>query len=461
MTKKNLKTLCSVGPSGLPRAALDNNDLLHDKQFGFRAAHSTSHALFLTINEIEKAINQKKYVILLSLDLRMAFDTVNTEKILPEKLRHYFQNEETCKLLDSFFQERKQFVQIGKFKSNVINAKNISVVQGSALGPAMFSLYINDLPQVTDLGCILFADDTTCIASGKNLESLVKKVNEELKKIKDYLDANKLSLNVAKTTYAIFCPQSKTVENNVQIKIGDEIVKKSEEILFLGVTIDTKLQFRKHFENVLAKVKKGVNAMIATKNFLSYKAKLKIYHSLVHSHLSYCNQVWLQKLSNRDIQSLEVLQKKAVRALFKVKYNSHTGRLFELSRIVKVEDIAKKDNLMMMYKFKEKMLPKAIENMILEATKRHDRQTRFQLNETNKKILIPNSSLKHHNILYKMLDYWNQSCIEIKSSTYKLGTVKKRIDHYLRLKHDHFCDKIGCYSCYRFDEEKILKYMKF
>ena len=114
-----------------------------------------------------------------------------------------------------------------------------------------------------------------------------------------------------------------------------------------------------------------------------------------------------------------------------------------------------------MYKFKEKMLPKAIENMILEATKRHDRQTRFQLNETNKKILIPNSSLKHHNILYKMLDYWNQSCIEIKSSTYKLGTVKKRIDHYLRLKHDHFCDKIGCYSCYRFDEEKILKYMKF
>ena len=128
---------------------------------------------------------------------------------------------------------------------------------------------------------------------------------------------------------------------------------------------------------------------------------------------------------------------------------------------MKVEDIAKKDNLMMMYKFKEKMLPKAIENMILEATKRHDRQTRFQLNETNKKILIPNSSLKHHNILYKMLDYWNQSCIEIKSSTYKLGTVKKRIDHYLRLKHDHFCDKIGCYSCYRFDEEKILKYMKF
>merc|ERR1711884_503262 len=101
-----------------------------------------------------------------------------------------------------------------------------------------------------------------------------------------------------------------------------------------------------------------------------------------------------------------------------------TGSLFELSRIVKVEDIAKKENLMMMYKFKEKMLPNAIENMILQATKRHERQTRFQQNESYQKILIPNSSLKHHNILYKMLDYWNQSSIEIKNSTYSIGTVK-------------------------------------
>ena len=438
-----------------------NHDLLHDKQFGFRAAHSTSHALFLTINEIEMALNQKKYVILLSLDLRMAFDTVNTERILPEKLRHYFQNEETCKLLDSFFKERKQFVQISNHKSRVINAKNVSVVQGSAIGPPTFSLYINDLPQVTDLDCVLFADDTTLILAGKSLENLEKKVNEELIKIKDYLDANKLSLNVAKTTFAVFCPQGKKVEGNIKIKIGEEFVKQTEETLFLGVTIDTKMQFRKHFENVLEKVKKGVNAMIAAKNLLSYKAKLKIYHSLVHSHLLYCSQVWLQKLSSSDIQKLVVLQKKSLRALFNVKYNSHTGSLFELSRIVKVEDIAKKENLMMMYKFKEKMLPNAIENMILQATKRHERQTRFQHNESYQKILIPNSSLKHHNILYKMLDYWNQSSIEIKNSTYSIGTVKKRIDHYLRLKHDHSCDKMGCYSCYRFDEEKLIKYMKF
>ena len=152
------------------------------------------------------------------------------------------------------------------------------------------------------------------------------------------------------------------------------------------MTIDTKMQFRKHFENVLEKVKKGVNAMIAAKNLLSYKAKLKIYHSLVHSHLLYCSQVWLQKLSSSDIQKLVVLQKKSLRALFNVKYNSHTGSLFELSRIVKVEDIAKKENLMMMYKFKEKMLPNAIENMILQATKRHERQTRFQQNESYQKI---------------------------------------------------------------------------
>ena len=115
-----------------------------------------------------------------------------------------------------------------------------------------------------------------------------------------------------------------------------------------------------------------------------------------------------------------------MRALFQVKNNSHTGRLFELSKIVKVEDISKKENLMMMYKFKEKMLPKAIENIILQATKGHERQTRFQLNKTTREILLPNCSLKQHNILYKMINYWNQSSIEIKKSTYSLGIVKKK-----------------------------------
>ena len=86
---------------------------------------------------------------------------------------------------------------------------NISVLQGSILGPILFLCYINDLPNATELLTFLFADDTSGLITGDNLPELITKMNVEINKPANWLRANKMALNVSKTKYIIFHSRGK------------------------------------------------------------------------------------------------------------------------------------------------------------------------------------------------------------------------------------------------------------
>ena len=93
----------------------------------------------------------------------------------------------------SYLSGRKQCVSIGSSLSSYLPI-DIGVPQGSVLGPILFLLYINDLPNATEMLPFLFADDTTAVASGPNLPQLFQKVNHEFNKLGEWFRANKLSL---------------------------------------------------------------------------------------------------------------------------------------------------------------------------------------------------------------------------------------------------------------------------
>ena len=100
----------------------------------------------------------------------------------------------------SYLSDRKQCVAIGDSKSTLRPIK-IGVPQGSVLGPLLFLLYINDLPNATEMLPFLFADDTTAVESGSDLPALFEKVNLEFQKLSEWFRANKLSLHPGKTKF--------------------------------------------------------------------------------------------------------------------------------------------------------------------------------------------------------------------------------------------------------------------
>jgi hypothetical protein len=159
---------------------LELNELLYLHQYGFQKNKSTEHNLIHLTNSIYTALNEKKYCIGLFLDLKKAFDVCSHE-ILLRKLKKYGINGKAHDWFRSYLTNRKQCIDInGSFSSTKIF--NISVIQGSILGPILFLIYINDLYNASSLLKFMLADDTACVASNTNLDDLITFVNEELKK---------------------------------------------------------------------------------------------------------------------------------------------------------------------------------------------------------------------------------------------------------------------------------------
>ena len=107
-----------------------------------------------------------------------------------------------------------------------LNELKCGVPQGSVLGPILFLLLINDLPNATNLFSILFADDTTLQLSSSNIVSLYEQANVELDKLADWFKANKLTLNISKTKYMILMNKSKVVGFACHnLKIDNEVIE--------------------------------------------------------------------------------------------------------------------------------------------------------------------------------------------------------------------------------------------
>ena len=138
---------------------LDLHSIIYPNQFGFRAGCSTIHSLISITETINKSIEQKKFGCGVFNDLKKAFDTVNHD-ILLNKLDHYGIRGEALLWFKSYLTNRKQFVSFNGVNSSV-RTITCGVPQGSVLGPILFLLYINDLPNISKkLSFFLFADDT-------------------------------------------------------------------------------------------------------------------------------------------------------------------------------------------------------------------------------------------------------------------------------------------------------------
>lgn len=327
---------------------LTNFSILSKNQFGFQKNKSTYMAILDFIEQIRENNDKKYSTIGITIDYSKAFDTID-HQILLSKLNYYGIRGIVNDWFKSYLQNRKQFVQYNNTSSNISTIK-CGVPQGSVLGPLLFLLYINDMQSSSKLfNFTMFADDTNLLASHKNVNTLVDNVNAELIKLDDWVKANKLSLNLEKTSCILFGPK-KHLASTLKVSLRNTNLTFVSKIPFLGIIIDNDLSFKYHATNVLSKITKAIGALYGVYKYLSLKTLRLIYFALIYSHINYCNLVW-GNTYKKYLEPIHKIQKRFVRLVFGKTKMEHAAPLMAQLGILNVFDVHKLNTMIFMYSF--------------------------------------------------------------------------------------------------------------
>ena len=279
--------------------------------YGFRSNHATLHTLIDIVTNAYDNLQNNCFTAFLLLDLKKAFDTVSHD-ILLNKLEHYGIHGVAKNLFSSFLEHRQQLVTINHYKSSKMTFK-YGVPQGSVLGPFLFLLYINDLPNCTARSPKLFADDTYLILADPFVQNLKTKISEELQKITNWVNANKLTPNFAKSSIIIVPPKSNVTKlpdfynSSDQVKVS--IVSESK---YLGIILDKDLSFLSHIKKLENKLSKSVGIFNKVKPFLNASILLQLYYSIFNSYRQHGITMWGSTFKSY-LKKLNTLQNKAVK----------------------------------------------------------------------------------------------------------------------------------------------------
>lgn len=221
---------------------------------------------------------------------------------------------------------------------------------------------------------VLFADDTNIFYSGNDLKGLNTQINHELTKIQRWLNANKLSINLSKTKYILF--GKKGHKDQLDLQINGVVIEKVKEHKVLGVIMDERLDWNAHLNFIKNKIARSLSILYRAQGSLNEKALLTLYNALILPYLSYGAEIWGNNYKSH-LWPLLILQKKAMRIIYKRNYREHTNGLFIMSKCLKIHELVEYKTVLMVYKAHVNSLPHNLQNRY------QTRESNYELRRTN------------------------------------------------------------------------------
>ena len=263
-------------------------------------------------------------------------------------------------MFSSYLKHRTQFVTFNGFNSELKEIK-YGVSQGSILEPLLFLTYINELHYSIQF-CKFhhFADDTNLIKFNSSIKVINTQVNKDLKTLSNWLNANKIGLNVSKTELALFRSTKKQLDFGLKLKLNGKMLYPTNSVKYFGVKIDDHLTWKPQIDGIFTKLNKANAILSKIRHFVDQKTLKVIYHAIFESRLYYSSLVWAGNFNST--RRLFILQKKALILMFFLRREAHTNPLFKDFNILKFHDKIALENCIFMHKSFKQQLPQAFDN---------------------------------------------------------------------------------------------------
>jgi hypothetical protein len=379
------------------------------------------------VQDLAKGLDDKSQVDAVLLDFSKAFDKVPHLR-LSKKLEHYGVRGNVLYWIQDFLADRSQKVVCEGHQSTSANVMS-GVPQGTVLGPLLFLAYINDLPDATNSTIRLFADDALLYRRINSISD-AEKLQEDLIALQEWENKWQMSFNPDKCEVLRITQKKKNIID-YRYSIHGHTLALVSQAKYLGVTLDSKLTFNPHIDNICKKANR-TRAFVHrnTKQCPRY-IKTAAYNTMVRPQLEYCSSVWSPK-SISNIDKVQAVQPRAVRSVMKdwsirrpddpVPSPAFKGSPSEMQKFLEwatLEERRAKAKITMFYKIIEDLID--IPHSILRPNPRDSRQHNRIYH-----VITVNSSAYQNSFFPSTTIMWNSLPLRIVNSP-SLETLKYRL----------------------------------
>jgi len=274
----------------------------------YRKYYSCNNVLVNCVENWRKALDDKKHVGCILIDLSKAFDSL-PHGLLIAKLHAYGFSLKSCKFVHNYLSDRKQTVKIGNIKSSWQSLKT-GVPQGSVTGPLLFNIFINDFILKLQNTCNVYnyADDNTLSYAHSDPIVIKQMLEQASNDALIWFGNNFMKANPSKFQSIWFSKD----DLSLNFEVADSTIKSEKVVKLLGIQLDSKLSFTQHVTTICKKAARQINALSRISKNLNYYNKLKIYESFIMSNFIYCSVVY-NNLNSTNDRKMEKLNKRALR----------------------------------------------------------------------------------------------------------------------------------------------------